>query len=78
MDIQLRHAGEIMAPISFGRESDRAIEIEEIMYIRQMLGQLRRMADREGAELLCYLIDMAYIEAGETQSKLTPAVSKRF
>ncbi|TCT39108.1 hypothetical protein [Martelella mediterranea] len=67
-----------MAPISFGRESDRAIEIEEIMYIRQMLGQLRRMADREGAELLCYLIDMAYIEAGETQSKLTPAVSKRF
>ncbi|MGE6739275.1 hypothetical protein ACQKGC_03255 [Allorhizobium pseudoryzae] len=38
-----------------------------LAYIRQMLGQLRLVAHQERAHLLCYLIEMAYIEAGELQ-----------
>ncbi|MCO5730614.1 hypothetical protein [Rhizobium sp. SSA_523] len=36
-----------------------------IAYVRQMLGQLRQVAAREQAHLLCYLIEMAYVEAGD-------------
>jgi hypothetical protein len=39
-----------------------------ISYIREMLAELRNVADREGADLLCYLIEMAYVEAGDLQS----------
>ncbi|MDQ0453988.1 hypothetical protein [Rhizobium paknamense] len=38
---------------------------ESIAYITQMLGELRAVAEREGAEMLCYLIEMAYMEAGD-------------
>jgi hypothetical protein len=38
---------------------------ENITYIRQMLAELRQVAENEGAELLCYLIEMAYVEAGD-------------
>lgn len=41
---------------------------ENIAYIRQMLGELRGVADNEGADMLCYLIEMAYVEAGDIQS----------
>ena len=41
---------------------------ENIAYIRQMLGELRLVAKGEGADLLCYLIEMAYVEAGDIQS----------
>jgi hypothetical protein len=41
---------------------------ENIAYIRQMLGELRRIAEREGEEMLCYLIEMAYVEAGDLQT----------
>jgi hypothetical protein len=41
---------------------------ENIAYIRQMLGELRQVAENEGAELLCYLIEMAYVEAGDLQT----------
>ncbi|MGL3608951.1 hypothetical protein ACSV9I_20745 [Rhizobium sp. G187] len=42
--------------------------LENIAYIRQMLGELRLVAESEGAEMLCYLIEMAYVEAGDLQS----------
>ncbi len=42
--------------------------MENIAYIRQMLGELRGVAENEGAEMLCYLIEMAYVEAGDVQS----------
>lgn len=39
-----------------------------IGYIREMLGQLRQAAQNEGADMLCYLIEMAYVEAGDLQT----------
>ncbi|MFD1327059.1 hypothetical protein [Mycoplana ramosa] len=45
---------------------------EKIAYIRQMLGELRAVADAEGAEMLRYLIEMAYVEAGDIQAGLRP------
>ena len=41
---------------------------ESLAYIRQMLAELRGVAQREGAEMLCYFIEMAYVEAGDIQS----------
>lgn len=38
---------------------------ENIAYIRQMLGELRGVANNEGADMLCYLLEMAYVEAGD-------------
>ena len=42
--------------------------MENIAYIRQMLAELRMVAENEGADMLCYLIEMAYVEAGDVQS----------
>jgi hypothetical protein len=39
-----------------------------IAYILQMLGQLRQVAFQERADMLCYLIEMAYVEAGDLQA----------
>lgn len=41
---------------------------ENIAYIRQMLGELRQVAENEGADMLCYLIEMAFVEAGDVQA----------
>lgn len=41
---------------------------EKIAYIRQMLGELRGVASNEGADMLCYLIEMAFAEAGDILS----------
>lgn len=38
---------------------------ERIAYMHQMLGELRAVAEQEHADMLCYLIEMAFIEAGE-------------
>ncbi|WP_226951360.1 hypothetical protein [Rhizobium terrae] len=51
------------------RESDAR---ENIAYIRQMLGELRQVALGEGADMLCYLIEMAYVEAGDVQAGRRP------
>ncbi|AJY47655.1 hypothetical protein TM49_21455 [Martelella endophytica] len=59
-----------MSSKSFEPDSSRSLTEDEITYIRQILGQLRRLSDREGTEMLCYLIDMAYMEAGESQARL--------
>ncbi len=45
---------------------------ENIAYVRQMLAELRQVAFREGADMLCYLIDMAHIEAGDVQAGRRP------
>ena len=44
---------------------ERRPDPERIVYMRQMLGELRAVAEQEQADMLCYLIEMAYIEAGE-------------
>lgn len=43
---------------------------QNITYIRQMLGELRTVAEAENADMLCYLIEMAYFEAGDLLGKL--------
>lgn len=42
-----------------------ALAREKIAYVRQMLGELRGVAASEGADMLCYLIEMAFVEAGD-------------
>jgi len=44
---------------------DKARTEQNIAYIRQMLAELRGVAASENADMLCYLIEMAYIEAGD-------------
>lgn len=38
---------------------------DNIAYIRQLVGELRQIAGREHADLLCYFLEMAYMEAGD-------------
>ena len=45
---------------------------ENIAYIRQMLGELRTFAHNEGADMLRYFIEMAYVEAGDILSGFRP------
>ncbi|MBB3591596.1 3,4-dihydroxy-2-butanone 4-phosphate synthase [Rhizobium sp. BK529] len=52
------------------KDIDRAASLENVAFIRQMLGELHQMAEREQAEMLCYLIEMAYVEAGDLQSRM--------
>ena len=42
-------------------------------YMRAMLGQLRGMAEAERFDMLTYLIEMAYIEAGDIIRNERPA-----
>ncbi len=57
-----------MVPKFVSSEGDEARKREKIAYIRQMLGELHQVAQKEGAEMLCYLIEMAYVEAGDIQA----------
>ena len=41
--------------------------VQRVAYVRQMLGELRALCDAQGCEMLCYLIEMAYVEAGDLQ-----------
>ncbi|GLR49615.1 hypothetical protein KYK30_13730 [Shinella yambaruensis] len=45
---------------------------ENIAYTRQMLGELRTVAHNEGADMLRYFIEMAYVEAGDILAGLRP------
>jgi hypothetical protein len=45
---------------------------QNIAYIRQMLGELGIVARNENADMLCYLIEMAYLEAGDILSGARP------
>jgi hypothetical protein len=55
-----------------GSERQSSGDAEAIAYIRQMLGELHQVASKEGADMLCYLIEMAYVEAGDVQSGRRP------
>lgn len=57
-----------MVPKVANSQDDETKRRENIAYIRQMLGELRQVAQSEGADLLCYLIEMAFLEAGEVQT----------
>ncbi len=45
---------------------------QNVAYIRQMLGELRTVAHNEGADMLRYFIEMAYVEAGDILSGFRP------
>lgn len=42
---------------------------DNLIYIQEMLVELRQVAENENEDMLCYLIEMAYIEAGDVLSK---------
>lgn len=44
---------------------DGARSDQNLIYLRQMLGELRSVADREREAMLAYLIEMAFLEAGD-------------
>lgn len=57
-----------MIPNSTGAGKKEAQAREKVTYIRHMLGELRGVAANEGADMLCYLIEMAFVEAGDILS----------
>ncbi len=57
-----------MIPTTNGAGKTSRQTHDNIAYIRQMLGELRGVASGEGADMLCYLIEMAFVEAGDIQS----------
>ena len=61
-----------MVPNATNNNADNEGTRENLAYIRQMLAELRQVASREGADMLCYLIEMAYVEAGDIQAGLRP------
>lgn len=44
---------------------EKARTEQNIAYVRQMLGELGGVARSEKADMLSYLIEMAYLEAGD-------------
>ena len=46
--------------------------LESVAYIQQMLGELRTLAEIERCDMLTYLIEMAYVEAGEIRRGQRP------
>lgn len=51
---------------------EKAQTEQNIAYIRQMLGELGAVARNEKADMLCYLIEMAYLEAGDVLAGTRP------
>ena len=47
------------------RRNDSRKRTETLDYIQSMLGQLRVMAENDRCDMLAFLIEMAYLEAGE-------------
>ena len=47
-------------------------KLASIAYIQQMLGELRTLAEIERCDMLTYLIEMAYVEAGEIRRGQRP------
>jgi hypothetical protein len=35
-----------------------------------MLAELRGVAEKDNADMLCYLIEMAYVDAGDLQARM--------
>lgn len=59
-----------------GRNDSRK-RIETLDYMQSMLGQLRVMAENERCDMLAYLIEMAFLEAGEIAHGERPPRSSR-
>lgn len=62
-------------PTRPGKVPDKAEQ--NITYLRQLLGEMRIIANNEGADMLRYLIEMAYVEAGDILSGLRPLSIRR-
>ena len=74
MGIRASHRGKWMKDYQKRR-------LESIKYIQQMLGELRTLAEIERCDMLTYLIEMAYVEAGEIrrgQRPLRVGAEKRY
>lgn len=54
------------------KAADETRRSQNLAYVTEMLGELRNIADAEQADMLCYLIEMAYIEASDILSKVRP------
>ena len=50
---------------------------QQLSYIRQMLAELRAVAEQEDQAMLAYLIEMAYLEAGDVLARLPGESRKR-
>lgn len=50
---------------------------EALSYVQSMLAELRAMAEAEQCDMLAYLIEMAYIEAGDIVRGDRPAQMQR-
>ncbi|MCV9997395.1 hypothetical protein OE766_03965 [Pararhizobium sp. YC-54] len=57
-----------MIPNSNGAYSKEVQAREKVAYVKEMLGELRGVAAHEGADMLRYLIEMAFVEAGDILS----------
>ena len=61
-----------MVPKAAKTDDDGSSTRDNLAFIREMLGQLRQVAESEGADLLCYFLEMAYVEAGDLQAGRRP------
>jgi hypothetical protein len=59
------------------RRNDSRKRTETLDYIQSMLGQLRVMAENERCDMLAYLIEMAFLEAGEVARGERPSRTGR-
>lgn len=50
---------------------------ETLDYLQSMLGQLRALAQAERHDMLTYLIDMAYLEAGDIGGGPRPSAIRK-
>jgi hypothetical protein len=55
------------------QEAGKNKRTETLDYMQSMLGQLRTMAEAERYDMLAYLIEMAYVEAGDIARGDRPA-----
>ncbi|MDM9629439.1 hypothetical protein QTL95_26495 [Rhizobium sp. S152] len=52
------------------KDNGRSNSRDNIAFIKQMLAELRQVAEKEHADMLCYLIEMAYVEAGDLHARM--------
>ncbi|MGO4564949.1 hypothetical protein AB4Z52_07745 [Rhizobium sp. 2YAF20] len=57
-----------MPKVSKFDDGGTAAARNNIANIREMLAELCKIAEKESADFFCYLIEMAYVEAGDLQA----------
>lgn len=50
---------------------------QNLAYVHQMLSELRMVAEQEDQAMLAYLIEMAYLEAGDNLSRMQGRSSRK-